>query len=59
MPELDLLLPFAAATLIFAFMPEPALLYTAAQTLARGRAGGSIPKPCLTGTGNWPSARSW
>jgi len=42
MPELDLLLPFAAATLIFAFMPGPALLYTAAQTLARGRAGGFL-----------------
>ncbi len=42
MPELELLLPFAAATLIFAFMPGPALLYTAAQTLARGRAGGFL-----------------
>jgi threonine/homoserine/homoserine lactone efflux protein len=40
MPDMDLLLPFAAATLIFAFMPGPALLYTAAQTLAGGRAGG-------------------
>jgi threonine/homoserine/homoserine lactone efflux protein len=42
MPELELLLPFAAATLIFAFMPGPALLYTAAQTLARGRVGGFL-----------------
>ncbi len=42
MPGLELLLPFAAATLIFAFMPGPALLYTAAQTLARGRAGGFL-----------------
>jgi threonine/homoserine/homoserine lactone efflux protein len=42
MPELDLLLPFAAATLIFAFMPGPALLYTAAQTLVGGRRGGFL-----------------
>ena len=42
MPEMELLLPFAAATLIFAFMPGPALLYTAAQTLARGRTGGFL-----------------
>lgn len=40
MPSLDLLLPFALATLLFAYMPGPALLYTAAQTLARGRAAG-------------------
>ncbi len=42
MPELELLLAFAAATLIFAFMPGPALLYTAAQTLAHGRTGGFL-----------------
>ncbi len=40
MPGLDLLLAFALATLLFAYMPGPALLYTAAQTLARGRAAG-------------------
>ena len=42
MPGLELLLPFAAATLLFAFMPGPAILYTAAQTLARGRGGGFL-----------------
>ena len=42
MPGLELLLPFAAATLLFAFMPGPAILYTAAQTLAGGRAGGFL-----------------
>jgi threonine/homoserine/homoserine lactone efflux protein len=40
MPSLDHLLPFVAATLVFAYIPGPAILYTAAQTLARGRAGG-------------------
>lgn len=40
MPSLDLLLAFAAATAVFAFLPGPALLYTAAQTLAHGRGGG-------------------
>jgi threonine/homoserine/homoserine lactone efflux protein len=40
MPPLDHLLPFALATLVFAYIPGPAILYTAAQTLARGRAGG-------------------
>jgi threonine/homoserine/homoserine lactone efflux protein len=40
MPSLELLLAFATATLIFAYMPGPAMLYTAAQTLARGRRGG-------------------
>jgi threonine/homoserine/homoserine lactone efflux protein len=38
----DLLLPFALATLTFAVMPGPALLYAAAQTLARGRRGGMM-----------------
>jgi threonine/homoserine/homoserine lactone efflux protein len=36
----DLLPAFALATLTFAAMPGPAVLYTAAQTLARGRRGG-------------------
>jgi threonine/homoserine/homoserine lactone efflux protein len=40
MPSFDILLAFAAATLVFAYMPGPAMLYTAAQTLARGRRGG-------------------
>ena len=40
MPSLELLLPFLAATFVFAVMPGPAILYTAAQTLARGRRGG-------------------
>ena len=33
---------FAIATLIFAATPGPAILYTAAQTLARGRRGGLL-----------------
>jgi threonine/homoserine/homoserine lactone efflux protein len=40
MPPYDLLLAFAAATAVFAYMPGPAMLYTAAQTLARGRRAG-------------------
>jgi len=40
MPSADLLVAFAVATAIFAYMPGPAMLYTAAQTLARGRRGG-------------------
>ena len=40
MPSSELLIAFAVATLIFAFMPGPAMLYTAAQTVARGRRGG-------------------
>lgn len=40
MPSIDLLAPFLVATLLFAFFPGPALLYTAAQTLARGRRAG-------------------
>lgn len=35
-------LSFAVATLIFAAVPGPAILYTAAQTLARGRRGGLL-----------------
>ncbi len=42
MPSWDLLLGFAVATAIFAYMPGPALLYTAAQTLARGRRAGLL-----------------
>lgn len=40
MPSFDILLAFAAATIVFAVFPGPALLYTAAQTLARGRRAG-------------------
>jgi threonine/homoserine/homoserine lactone efflux protein len=40
MPSLDLLIAFATATAVFAYFPGPALLYTAAQTLARGRRAG-------------------
>lgn len=40
MPGLDLLIPFALATAVFAYFPGPALLYTAAQTLAGGRQAG-------------------
>ena len=40
MPPIELLIPFFAATLAFAIMPGPAILYTAAQTIARGRKGG-------------------
>lgn len=40
MPSWELLIAFAVATAIFAYMPGPAMLYTAAQTLARGRRGG-------------------
>jgi threonine/homoserine/homoserine lactone efflux protein len=40
MPSLELLLACAAATAVFAYFPGPALLYTAAQTLARGRRAG-------------------
>ena len=42
MPGPELLLPFLAATLVFAVMPGPAILYTAAQTMARGRRGGTL-----------------
>lgn len=42
MPPSETLLAFAAATLLFAYMPGPAILYTAAQTLARGRRAGLL-----------------
>ena len=38
MPSLDILIAFFIATAIFAYMPGPAMLYTAAQTIARGDA---------------------
>ena len=40
MASWDLLLSFALATLLFGYMPGPAIVYTAAQTLAFGRRGG-------------------
>ena len=40
MPGLEYLIPFLAATAAFAYLPGPAMLYTAAQTIARGRAAG-------------------
>lgn len=40
MPGLDLLIPFFMAAAVFAYMPGPALLYTSAQTIARGRRAG-------------------
>jgi threonine/homoserine/homoserine lactone efflux protein len=42
MPPLEQLWPFLAAVLVFAAIPGPAILYTAAQTLARGRRGGLL-----------------
>ncbi|MGF1477599.1 MAG: LysE family translocator [Geminicoccaceae bacterium] len=40
MPSTDLLIPFFVASLIFAFVPGPGMLYAVAQTLARGRRAG-------------------
>lgn len=40
MPSLDLLIAFFLASVVFAYMPGPALLYASAQTLARGRRAG-------------------
>lgn len=40
MPSTEILLAFLATTAIFAYMPGPAMLYAAAQTLARGRFAG-------------------
>jgi threonine/homoserine/homoserine lactone efflux protein len=40
MSSLELLLPFALATLAFACMPGPAILYMTAQTVALGRRAG-------------------
>jgi threonine/homoserine/homoserine lactone efflux protein len=40
MPSLELLMAFAVTTAIFAFIPGPAMLYAAAQTLAGGRWSG-------------------
>lgn len=40
MPSLDLLIPFFVATMIFACIPGPGLLYAAARTISRGRRAG-------------------
>ncbi len=40
MPSAELLLPFFIASVLFAFFPGPALLYTAARTMAGGRRAG-------------------
>lgn len=40
MPSTDLLFAFFLAAAVFAYMPGPAMLYTTAQTIARGRRAG-------------------
>ncbi|USG62205.1 LysE family translocator [Sneathiella marina] len=40
MPNLEILIAFFVATAVFAYMPGPAMLYAAAQTMARGRRAG-------------------
>ena len=40
MPSTELLLAFLTATAVFAYIPGPAMLYAAAQTMARGRRAG-------------------
>lgn len=40
MPSYDTMIAFFLATAVFAYMPGPATLYAAAQTLARGRRAG-------------------
>lgn len=40
MPSIEILITFFVATFVFAYMPGPAMLYAAAQTIARGRRSG-------------------
>ena len=40
MPAFEILSAFFVATAVFAYMPGPAMLYAAAQTIARGRRAG-------------------
>ncbi|MDM9626779.1 LysE family translocator [Rhizobium sp. S152] len=40
MPSAELLISFFITTTLFAYMPGPAMLYAAAQTMARGRRAG-------------------
>lgn len=42
MPAIEQLIPFFIAAIIFAFIPGPAILYTAAQTMSRGKRGGAF-----------------
>lgn len=42
MPSSELLLTFFVTTAIFAYIPGPAMLYAAAQTMAHGRRGGML-----------------
>ncbi|WP_275788304.1 LysE family translocator [Pararhizobium gei] len=42
MPSTELLLTFFVTTAIFAYIPGPAMLYAAAQTMAHGRRGGML-----------------
>jgi threonine/homoserine/homoserine lactone efflux protein len=51
MPSLDHLIPFAIATLVFAALPGPAILYAVAQTMARGRRGGLMATAGLSAGG--------
>lgn len=42
MPPIEQLIPFFIAAVIFASIPGPAILYTAAQTMAKGKRGGAF-----------------
>jgi threonine/homoserine/homoserine lactone efflux protein len=42
MPSIEVLAAFVAATAVFAYMPGPAMIYTAGQTMARGRSSGMM-----------------
>jgi threonine/homoserine/homoserine lactone efflux protein len=42
MPSAELLITFFVTTALFAYIPGPAMLYAAAQTLARGRKAGLL-----------------
>ena len=42
MPTTELLIAFLAATAVFAYMPGPAMLYAAAQTMSGGRSAGLV-----------------
>lgn len=42
MPQTEVLVAFLAATAVFAYMPGPAMIYTAGQTMARGRSSGLL-----------------
>jgi len=40
MPSIEILIAFMVTTVMFAYMPGPAMIYVSAQTLARGRKAG-------------------